>query len=203
MKRLGPNASFRTAILMLLLANFPLMAIALDEKEFDGNWWLSVSIYERRGFLYGYLKCYYTDVKGEDKLYQSWYTYEQIITRSYEKLGKNRKLFVTDILHSLRAEPDERPREGGEVFIFDGEAWRQTLPPERQGFMEGYLWCYTHKVGNPRGTFSKKPAEYVSLVNRWYELDDEKETINWDRAEEEVLTVLFKFIDKTCKSASN
>nr|NIR86070.1 hypothetical protein [Candidatus Bathyarchaeota archaeon] len=60
--------------------------------------------------------------------------------------------------------------------------------------IEGYLWCYSKKAGNPHGTFSKDARHYVSLITQWYKLDNDP-----DREWEKIANVLYKFVDQKCE----
>jgi hypothetical protein len=84
---------------------------------------------------------------------------------------------------------------GGESWseshgYWDGLWWKGgTIAKLSQlGYVEGFLACYEGEAHNPRGTFSKSPAEYASLISDWYKRTGKEDAKIGD--------VLFKFRDQ-------
>lgn len=198
MRSLAYQNSLCLTGLLVALACVVATGTAQSQKIYDGNWWTTVSAEEQEGFLDGYVVCYYDEVKGSDRFDRPYAEYRERITAFYEQASPRRKQLVADVLHQFRFKPGEDPREGGETGFFDGQSWREMRPENRLWFLEGFLWCYSNRAGNPRGKFSRDAADYVALIDQWYEIDDEKQSINANRVDKKVLTVLFKFVDKTC-----
>ncbi len=165
-------------------------------KKYDGGWWLSVSSAEQSGFLDGLADCYGFELKGKFRYARSAQENQQFVTRFYDDPYR-RKLPVFEVFLQALDHPSEVKRpEGGEVWdephgYWDGLWWKGGTEPElalsQKGFVEGYLWCYAEKAHSPRGTFSKSPENYVTLITKWYE-----ET---GREEEKIADVLFKLRD--------
>ncbi len=191
-----------TAFVLASILSFA-AAEAQDGKRFDGHWWRSAPYGERRGFLSGYIDCYKYEFKGRANFsVKSGMELEELISSFYQ--ANPREILVSRVLYRFRAEPGERAPEGGEVWeeahgYYDGIFWKQIDEPRRLGFIEGYLWCYSEKAGNPHGTFSKDARHYVSLITEWYRLDDNTGDIDPDREEEKIANVLYKFVDQKCE----
>ena len=82
------------------------------------------------------------------------------------------------------------PHSGPHGF-FDGLYWRNLYDQEQLGFLQGYLWCLEENADETRATFTKSPNDYVSLINQWYELDEDTGEVNADKEVEKIPTVLY------------
>ncbi|MGH9352861.1 MAG: hypothetical protein ACRD2G_11990 [Terriglobia bacterium] len=83
---------------------------------------------------------------------------------------------------------------GGESWneshgYWDGLWWKGgTIAKLSQlGYVEGYLACYQGEAHSPKGTFSKAPSQYVSLISDWYKSTGKEDA--------KIADVLFRFRD--------
>lgn len=160
--------------------------------QFDGNWWRSVGIAERTGFLAGYLDCDISDAGDTQMRYVAWNVVEPKITEYYENRPSERNAPVALVLGKL-APPGLHAGTGGEAYpekhgIFDGEYWRQSMPQHRLGFIEGYLECQ-RSAGKPVGRFSRSADWYVARISQWYGLKAD-DSADWNRTPEKIANVL-------------
>lgn len=175
---------------------------------YNGHWWLSAPRVEQSGFLNGYFDCYCYEFKGTARFTRFPVdTYRLQLTRFYEEgtLAVRNEL-VSDALEQFRdprgvrvidkyAEHTKGPH-GGDGGLY----WRQmyALGGETQqaGFIAGYLWCHSTLNLNKGGVFSKTPAEYVSLITKWYGFDEKTGDVNGEREPASIAGVLMKLADR-------
>jgi len=186
----------------LLFASIAVCQEGERQRAYDGMWWLSQSSAEQFGFLNGLADCYIYEVKVKPRYKRSVQEDQAFVTHFYRDPSQ-RKIPVFDVWTRALEEPSPVERTGGEHWdephgYFDMGWWVGGTEPEvslnQKGFVEGFLWCYVHKVPNPRGTFSKSPEEYVRLITNWYET-----TQNGD---EKIADVLFRFRDRARPSGA-
>jgi hypothetical protein len=105
----------------------------------------------------------------------------------------------------MRALMNERAKDKGREracgTIFDGDYWRQSLPDDRDGFIQGYLACYG-ELKTRTARFSKPYPWYVSEIPSGLESrKDDPAEIDWKRESVEIATMLFKFKDAAPKTS--
>jgi len=95
---------------------------------------------------------------------------------------------------SRNAALHETGPSGGESWnethgYWDGLWWKggTTAKLSQLGYVEGYLACYRGEAHSPRGSFSKSPSQYVSLITGWYKSSGKEDA--------KIADVLFKFRD--------
>lgn len=171
----------------------------LEEKtmNYGGKWWLSVASLEQRGYINGDTDCYIWELGGKARAGSATGDVQAFVNRFYEDpphwpVPMFRVILMFDTRHaaSHKASPS-----GGEVWngphgYWDGLWWKGAGYPntlEQLGYVEGYLACYQGEAHSPKGTFSKPPAQYVSLITGWYKTTG--------REDAKIADVLFKFRD--------
>jgi len=173
------------------------------QQAYDGMWWLSQSSAEQFGFLNGLADCYIYELNIKPRYERSAQEDQTFVTQFYRRNPSQRKVAVFDAWVRALEQPSPVKREGGELWdephgYFDVMWWVGGTEPEvslnQKGFVEGFLWCYAHKVPNPRGIFSKSPEEYVRLITNWY--------ATTQKGEEKIADVLFRFRDRARPSGA-
>lgn len=171
---------------------------SFDASIYNGQWWLSASKDRRSEFIAGFCDCAISD-NSQDKLGSvSWHILEPMVTEIYEQHGSDLKTPVTSVLMDVRFQNKFRTAKGGERYpakhgVFDGEYWRQMLPEERLGFIEGYIVCQK-KYGKPEAVFSQAAEWYSSKISQWYGIKpNEPGEINGKRNTIAIADVLYRF----------
>jgi hypothetical protein len=91
--------------------------------------------------------------------------------------------------------------KGGERFSFDGEYWRQAVPDQREGLIQGFLACYG-ELATRTARFSKPDSWYVSEISKWFGVkEDDPGEIDLKRQSVGIATVLFMFKDAAPKTS--
>lgn len=171
-----------------------------SKESYDGRWWSSADPREQYGFIGGSGDCNSFELHGKVRYSKSVKEEQDLVTRFYTEDLSRANIGVFDILRRFDNQPSQINRTGGEAWnephgYYDGQYWREADAKERQGFVEGYLWCYRQKAHNPRGTFSKSTSEYVALISAWYKLNEETGDVDPARVDTKIADVLFKFRD--------
>jgi hypothetical protein len=166
--------------------------------NYGGKWWLSVSALEQRGYINGDFDCDTWELGDESAPNSTAEDVQKFVSQFYEdpphwSVAVFRVIRMFDSHH---AGPSKKSRvPDGEMWsephgYWDGLWWKGAGYPntlEQLGFVEGYLACYQGGAHSPKGTFSKSPAEYVSLISGWYERTGKEDA--------KIADVLFKFRD--------
>jgi hypothetical protein len=177
--------------------------------DFDGEWWVAVSVNERLGFIEGYFECYENEYKGPDSFGNSNDQHVAWITERYKNdCACDLERSVLSQIHELRDLPGGGIADtgGGTVIVPSGLEWSQmdavaesNMEPtglEHRGFVEGYLACHAELNHNKGGVFSKSADSYVNDIDRWYGYNKSTGDENPDREGTPIAAVLFKFADK-------
>ena len=191
-------------VILASIISFSLATTAVGfSRSYDGVWWHSVDRDTRIGWLAGYIDCE-TRHGNKALLGVSWYNLELDVSRFYETDPNRTHFGIVDVLQKItasRASVAKTSSHGELSGGFDGEYWRQT-PEQRQGFVKGYLGCYTNLKGK-KASFSKPASWYVAEMSKWYGIKDDD--IDPKRADVAIDTVLFRFKDwpKSSKGIRN
>jgi len=140
-------------------------------QHFDGKWWSKASADERSGFINGAADCL------------TWTAHESGFNGTPEQLaGKISKFYkghpesadvsVVEVWKRIwdKTPPPASATEAGETWknahwYLDGFWWLDLTQEERQGFVEGYLWCMRTHVPDSQDTYSKPVAFYVAKID--------------------------------------
>jgi hypothetical protein len=169
--------------------------------SYDGRWWLSISNYKRSGFVVGYFDCYNFEYRGKAPYHtKSYDRYRDLMTTLYQD-STHRRQSPSEVIDQLQDKPGEEVENpGGEPAHGahggnDGHYWRQMSingHDEQLGFIEGYLYCHEQLAHNKGGAFTKTPAEYRALIDKWYRYNELTDDIDAKREPEAIADALFK-----------
>ena len=193
----------KSLVLLIALSVTGIASGSTGDQAHDGNWWLSVDKDQRLGFVAGYMDCYVFVRKGPLPFLESWYTYEERVTEHLKKHVADRSKLVTQVLETIAAKRGTKPNgnRGEKHGIFDGEYWRQALPSQRIGFIQGFLECQ-RKDGKAVAKFSRSDDWYVAQISQWYGVkEDDPAEINEKRESKKIADVLYTFKDKSTTTA--
>jgi hypothetical protein len=180
---------------------------SLEEKtiNYRGKWWLSVSALEQRGYINGDFDCDTWEIGNKSAPNSTAEEVQKFVSKFYEdpphwSVPVFRVIRMFDSRHAGPLKKSEA--SDGEVWsephgYWDGLWWKGAGYPntlEQSGYLEGYLACYGGEAHSPKGTFSKPPAQYVSLITGWYKRTGKEDT--------KIADVLFKFRDQEPHSKS-
>jgi hypothetical protein len=164
-------------ILVLILSvcgwsqSHPTVSAAQTSQHFDGKWWSKTSSEEHSGFINGAADCltWTAHKKGFNA------TPEQLvdkITKFYEEHPESHDVSIVDIWKKLwtKTQPSAAAAQPGETWknahwYLDGFWWLDETPDQKQGFIEGYLWCMRTQVTAPSETYSKPVSYYVEKID--------------------------------------
>ena len=175
----------------------PTTSAAETSHQFDGKWWSKTSSEEHSGFISGAADCltWTAHKKGFNA------TPEQLvdkITRFYKKHPESAGLNVVDVWKKMwtKAPPPAAAGQPGETWknahwYLDGFWWLDETPDQRQGFIEGYLWCMKTQVPAPSETYSKEASFYVEKIDAFAKANADSKT---DR--EKIALILRRYKDK-------
>lgn len=176
-------------------------------RKYDGEWWSSASPGQRQGFLEGYFDCLKFEAKKGFQGMELGSDMRLRIEEYFDEHPDSLARLVVDVWRELSRNSHLRRRkiEGGEKWKephiwYDGFFWQNQSEPFRLGFIEGYLLCYQRDARNPRGTFSKRPIEYVRKISDWYRLDRESGQADSERQPVKIPEVLYMFVDTPANS---
>src|SRR5262245_34136854 len=190
-------------VIFLLIAASAITAVGQERgKAYDRTWWSTATEDSRLGWLAGYIYCATSKVGNKELGLISWYTLEPEVTKFYSANPNESKRPIPDVVAQIIARPAMRALmnevakdKGGERAIFDGEYWRQAMPDQREGFIQGFLACYGELKRRP-ARFSKPYSWYVSEISKWFGVkEDDPAEIDVKRESVAIATVLFKFKD--------
>ena len=146
------------------------------EKRFDGKWWSSADSDEQRGFIIGYIDCYYDTVRRRVRSKAITEEYQKALSQFYAAHPDQSSTTVPELMaklvQTLKTSVQRQP--GGEVWndrhgYLDGQWWRESTDKERIGFLEGYTSCYQQYAKSSRVRFSRTAEEYSELITRYFE----------------------------------
>lgn len=165
----------------------------------DGKWWLSVDKDHHLGFVAGYIDCYVFVRKGPLPFLESWYQYEQRVTEYLKDHPTESSKPVTKVLEAIAAKPMTKTTDKWEQKhgVFDGEYWRQAMPSQRVGFVQGFLECQRKDI-KATAKFSRTDDWYTAQISQWYGIrEDDPAEINSKRESKKIADVLYLFKDKS------
>lgn len=169
---------------------------------YDGDWWLSLGGWEQYGVLSGYVDCYAFEYRGSSPFTREVQTYIDELNKYFLSDPTLRRQTVSDALDILRkaagdtsapAAGDSQPGAHGD---FDGKFWFEADPAAELGFVEGYLVCHSAKLKDTDARFSKPAPEYVDLINKAYNITDDTEDVDADKAPMKIADVLHGLKDE-------
>jgi len=175
----------------------PAINAAQESQHFDGKWWSKTSSEERSGFINGVADCltWTAHKKGFNA------TPEQLvdkITRFYEEHPESANLSVIEVWKKLgnKTPPSAASAQPGETWTnahwyLDGFWWIEDSFEQKQGFVEGYLWCMRAQVTNPSETYSKPVRFYVERIDAFTRANGESKANR-----EKVALILRRYKDK-------
>ena len=165
--------------------------------DYGGKWWLSRSSIEQRGYINGDADCYTSELNGKLEDLASADEVQKFVNQFYEdpphwSVPLFRVIRMFDSRHAASHQAGKS--SDGEVWnephgYWDGLWWKggSIARLSQLGYVEGYLACYQGEAHSPKGTFSKSPSQYVSLITGWYKTTGHESAKIGD--------VLFKFRD--------
>ena len=171
--------------------------------SYDGKWWLSVSSLEQRGSINRDFDCDTWELGDKLAPNATAKDAQKFVSQFYQD-PPNWHLPVFRVIHTFYSRHAEAlqkgSRAGGETWsephgYWDGLWWKGAGYPnilEQLGYVEGYLACYEGEAHSLKGTFSKPPAEYVSVITDWYKRTGKEDA--------KIADVLFKFRDQVLHS---
>jgi hypothetical protein len=174
---------------------------------YDGDWWLTLGGWEQYGVVSGYEDCYGSEYRGSVSFHKEVQSYVDDLNKYFIADPARRKQSVSEALDALRGaggdtavspskEPPAEPHSG-----FDGRFWFDADPAAELGFVEGYLACHSAKLKDADAKFTKAPSEYVDLINKAYNITDDTDDIDADKAPLKIADVLHRLKDESSPPA--
>jgi hypothetical protein len=170
---------------------------------YDGDWWLSLGGREQYGFISGYEDCYVSEFRGSAAFTKEVQSYVDDLNKYFLGDPTRRKQTIGEALDAVRGAATDSPLPEAKAnnppppnqAVYDGRFWFDADAAAQLGFVEGYLACHGAKLKDADGKFSKTPAKYVDLINKEYEITDDSDDINADKATIRVADVLHRLKD--------
>jgi hypothetical protein len=169
---------------------------------YDGDWWLSLGGWEQYGAISGYEDCYAFEYRGSVAFTKEIQAYIDDLNKYFLSDVTLRKQTVSEALDAMRkaggdqsspAPSDSPTSPHGD---FDGKFWFDADPAAELGFVEGYLACHSAKLKDADAKFSKLPSEYVDLINKAYNITDDTDDVDADKAPMKIADVLHRLKDE-------
>ena len=188
-------------------ASTPEQEKTAPKPSYDGEWWLSLGGWEQYGFLSGYENCYLSEYHGSVGFPKEVQSYVDDLNKYYLADASRLKTSVSDALDALRDAGNDaalplmkrKPREGSQEF--DGKFWFEADSATQLGFVEGYLACHSAKLKDADAQFSKAPSDYVELINKAYNITDNTDDVDEDKAPLKIADVLHRLKDEAAPAA--
>ena len=169
---------------------------------YDGDWWLTLGSWEQYGVITGYADCYIFEYRGSAPFNKEIQTYIDDLNKYFLADPARRKQSVSEALDVLRSSfkdrggaPAEDPPSGPHGSS-DGKFWFEADPAAELGFVEGYLACHSAKLKDADAKFSKAPSEYVDLINKAYNITEDTDDVDADKAPMKIADVLHRLKDE-------
>lgn len=189
---------------VVIAATLTLCATALGQRNglqektmnYGGEWWLSRSSIEQRGYLNGDADCDTSQLNGKLGSVPPEEKVQAFVNQFYED-PTHWPVPVFRVIRRFDSSDgtSHQVPSGGENWreshgYWDGLWWKGgTIAKLSQlGYVEGFLACYEGEAHSPRGTFSKSPAQYASLISGWYDRTGKEDA--------KIADVLFRFRDQ-------
>jgi len=170
---------------------------------YDGDWWLSLGNWERYGVVSGYEDCYTFEYRGSVPFTKEVRSYIDDLNKYFLADAARRKETVSGALDALRGASAEKsaPAAAGDAPAadhgdFDGKFWFEAEAAAQLGFVEGYLACHGAKMKDADARFSKPPSEYVELINKAYNITDDTDDVDPEKAVMKIADVLHGLKDQ-------
>jgi hypothetical protein len=149
----------------------PAVGATQTAQPFDGKWWSKTSADEHSGFMNGAADC--LTWTAHEKGFNS--TPEQLvdkIAKFYKEHPESADLSVVAVWKKLwdKMPPSAAAAQPGETWknahwYLDGFWWMDDTPDQKQGFVEGYLWCMKTHVPASTERYSKPASFYVEKID--------------------------------------
>lgn len=166
-----------------------------SKVQFNGNWWDSADSEERSGFLNGAADC--LTWTAHEKGFNA--TPEQLagkISKFYETHPESVNRPIIDVWRNMVEQLSQAKNADGQGELWknahwylNGDWWAQISESQRQGFVEGYLWCMRTQVPAPADVYSASPDSYREKIDAFVRA-------NPKLGHEAVATTLRRFRDK-------
>lgn len=169
---------------------------------YNGDWWLTLGGWEEYGVISGYEDCYAFEYRGSVAFTKEIQVYIDELNKYYLSDAERRGQTVSEALDALRQAANDRSLPASSETAaeahgeFDGKFWFDADPAAELGFVEGYLACHSAKVKDADGKFSKPPSEYVDLINKAYNITDDTDEVDADKAPMKIADVLHRLRDQ-------
>lgn len=165
----------------------------------DGHGWERASVDLRSGFVAGYMDCAVND-DGETRYVGVG---PESLTSAIDSQFKSRpgsmSRRVADVLRELlprvtKSGRPATPQGGAQVHsgrhgFFTGEYWRKATANHREGFLAGYLECWSAS-GSRDVEFPRALAWYSERITAWYGITADGGDLRLDRASTGIADVL-------------
>lgn len=169
---------------------------------YDGDWWLSLGGWEQYGVLSGYEDCYASEYRGSVPFTKEVQSYIDDLNKYFLGDPTRRKQTVSEALDILRGATEDKAKPAPDEPAstahggFDGSFWFEADPAAELGFVEGYLICHSAKLKDADAKFSKPPSEYVDLINQAYNITEDTDDVDADKAPLKIADVLHGLKDE-------
>jgi hypothetical protein len=194
--------SMLSLVIMLAVSGWsqspqPAVTTTQTSQHFDGKWWSKTSADEHSGFINGAADC--LTWTAHEKGFNA--TPEQLvgkITEFYKKHPESADLSVVEVWKKIwdKAPPSAAAAQPGETWknahwYLDGFWWLDETQEQKQGFVEGYLWCMRTHVPDSQETYSKSASFYVEKIDAFARAHS-----NSKAGREKVASILRRYRDK-------
>lgn len=173
--------------------------------HFDGKWWSKASVDERSGFLNGADDCLTWAAreeiwpKNQRAFGGTWAQMNDAITKFYADHPESQQLSVVEVWKRVIAQSNRKTTADSNNaetwknphWYFDGFWWLDATEDERQGFVEGYLWCIRTHVPDSQDRYSKPVTFYVEKIDAFA-----RANANSKADREKIASILQRYRDK-------
>lgn len=175
-------------------------------QHFDGKWWSKTSADEHSGFLDGADDCLTWTAhkqiwpRNQKGFGGTWPQLNDAIGKFYKDHPELHDLGVVDVWKKVIIEQSSRrvvPNSGNAEtwknphWYMDGFWWLDETQEQKQGFVEGYLWCMRTQVPDSQETYSKSVSFYVEKIDAFARANS-----NSKAGREKVASILRRYRDK-------
>ena len=200
-----PNRNVLPVAVALLFLFLPLTSqsarqpVPATAPTYNGDWWLSIGGWEQYGFISGYEDCYAFEYRGSVPFAKEVQTYIEDLNKYFQADASRRKETVSHALDVLRNATADAPATGAASTAahgdFDGKFWFDADPAAELGFVEGYVACHSAKLKDADAKFSKAPSDYVTAINKIYNITDDTDDVDADKAPIKIADALHRLKD--------
>jgi hypothetical protein len=163
-------------------------------QSFDGNWWSKTSTDEHSGFINGAADCL-TWTAHETGFNATPEQLTDKVTKFYEENPGLKELPVIDVWRKIwekmttnAASPQPGETWKNPHWYLDGFWWLEESPEQKQGYIEGYLWCLRTRVPEQSQKYPRSVSFYVDRIDGFTKTNASSEA---DR--EKVALILARF----------